>query len=89
MSWAEDMGYDSYDFEDFTLDFKWRWELTWFQLNSKGYIWQDKMGKDYKPDDISDSYLLNILKFCERSWRPKDQVEALKKLASQRGLKCT
>lgn len=46
------------------------------------------MGKDYSADDISDSYLLNILRFCERSWRPKNQVEALKKLASQRGLKC-
>lgn len=86
MSWAEDMGYDAYDFEDFESDFKFRWELTWQSLNYKGYIWQDQNGKDYKPEEISDSHLLNILNFCKRSWRPKEQIEALKELAKKRGL---
>lgn len=88
MSWDEDMGYDAYDWYDFHEIMKEYWEETWEELKIGGYIWQDKMGRDYKPDDISDSHLLNILRFCERIWRPQDQVEALKKLASQRGLKC-
>ena len=86
MSYAEDMGYDAYDIEDFEADFKFRWGLIWYHLNDRGYIWQDKWGKEYKAEDISDNYLIKILNFCERSWRPEEQVEALKKLAQQRGV---
>ena len=86
MSWVEDYGYDAYDFEDFEQDFKWRWELTWQHLNDRGYIWQDKNGRNYKSEDISDDYLMKIINFCKRSWRPEGQVEALKELAKQRGL---
>lgn len=87
MSWAEDYGYDAWDFEDFHHDFKLSWELTWHRLNSKGYVWQDKNGKDYKPEDISDNHLISILNFCKRSWRPKQQIDELKKIAKERGLK--
>lgn len=86
MSWAEDMGYDAYDFEDFEQDFKFRWELTWQRLNDRGNVWQDKNGRNYKSEDISDDYLMKIINFCKRSWRPKGQVEALKELAKKRGL---
>lgn len=86
MSWAEDYGYDAYDFEDFENDFKFRFELTWHHLNEKGYIWQDKNGRNYKPEDISDSYLICIINFCKRSWRPEEQIKMLKDLAKKRGL---
>lgn len=86
MSWAEDMGYDAFDWFDFHENMKDYWEETWVELKSDGNIWQDQNGKDYKSDEISDRHLLNILNFCKRSWRPEEQVEALKQIAKQRGL---
>lgn len=86
MSWAEDMGYDAYDFEDIYHDFQICMEITWQNLKLNGYIWQDKYGNNYKPKDISDDYLLNILNFCKRSWRPESQIKKLTQLARKRGI---
>lgn len=59
---------------------------NWFYLKENGYIWEDKMGNYYKSENLTDSHLLNILKFCERNYRPAEQVEELRKLAIERGL---
>lgn len=86
MSWAEDMGYDAFDFDDFVKRVKEYYDKTWTKLKRDGCIWQDRYDRRYKPEEISDSHLLNILNLCERSWRPEEQVEALKQLAKERGL---
>ena len=86
MSYAEDMGYDAFDWYDFQEKMKEYWDETWIELKRDGCIWQDKNFKDYKAEDIKDSYLLNILKFCKRNYRPKEQIGELKKLAKERGL---
>lgn len=86
MSWAEDYGYDGFDFDDFIDSQKHYMEMFWQSLIEDGCIWQDRYDRRYKPEEISDSHLLNVLNFCERSWRPEEQVEALKQLAKERGL---
>ena len=86
MSWAEDMGYDAYDLDDFVESVKEYYDETWTELKRDGCIWQDKNFIGYKPQDIKDSHLLNIINFCKRNYRPKEQVEALKQLAKERGL---
>ena len=40
--------------------------------------------KEYKPEDISNGYLMAIINFCKRAYRPKEQVETLEKLAKER-----
>lgn len=82
MSWAEDMGYDSFDIDMISVTH----DLTWDMLCEDGYIWRDRFDRDYKPEDITDSHLLNILNFCKRNYRPEEQVEVLKQLAKKRGL---
>ena len=86
MSWAEDYGYDAFDFDDFIDAQKHYMEMFWQGLIEDGCVWQDGYGRRYKKDEISDNHLLNILNLCERSWRPKEQVEVLKQLAKERGL---
>ena len=80
------MGYDAYDWYDFLERVEEYYDETWTELKKDGYVWQDKNFIDYKPKDITNSHLLNILKFCKKHYRPKEQVEALKQLAKERGL---
>lgn len=84
MSYAEDMGYDAFDPYDFHEKMKDYCDETWIELKSKGYIWQDINFKEYKPEDISNGYLMAIINFCKRAYRPKEQVETLEKLAKER-----
>ena len=87
MSYAEDMGYDAFDWYDFHEAMKDYWDETWIELKSNGYIWQNRNFIDYKPEDISNGYLMAIINFCKRNYRPKEQVEALEKLAKERRMK--
>lgn len=43
------------------------------------------MSKD-KPEDISNGYLIAILNFCKRTYRPKEQIDTLGRLAKERCL---
>lgn len=78
---------EDFDFEDFIELQKYYLDMIWQRLSEEGFIWQDRFGKMYRTEEISDRYLLNILKFCEKSWRPEEQIDALKKLAEQRNLR--
>lgn len=53
-------------------------DSDWEVLKEDGFLWRDKYGKPYKPTEISTQYLERILKFCERVYRPCEQVKALK-----------
>lgn len=55
-------------------------------LSEDGFIWRDASGKEYREEDITDSHLKNILKFCERTYRPSNQIRDLEELAKKRGI---
>lgn len=82
MSWANDYDMDCWEPEDYEASR----DCEWIALKNKGYIWEDVKGTKYKPKDLDNKYLLNILKFCKRNYRPDEQIKALKALAIQRGL---
>ena len=84
MSHLEDMEYDAFDCYDFHEKANDYWDETWIELKSSGYIWQDKYCNDYKPKDLSDCHLMAIINFCKKVYRPKEQVEALEKLAEEK-----
>lgn len=56
-------------------------------LSEDGYIWRDASGKEYREEDLTNSHLKNILKYCERAYRPSNQIRDLKELAKKRGIK--
>lgn len=56
-------------------------------LSEDGYIWRDASGKEYREEDLTNSHLKNILKYCERYYRPSNQIRDLKELAKKRGIK--
>lgn len=83
MSWEEDIelvGTNPFDRNLSDHDIEWEW------LRLKGYVWKDRAGKCYKEKDIEDTHILNILKFCERHYRPESQVLLLEQIAVKRGL---
>lgn len=82
MSWAEDMGIDWGD-SDLIKESH---DCNWVYLKHHGFIWQDRSGRVYKADDISDNYLQKIINFCERNYRPSEQIKALKSEAMKRGM---
>lgn len=86
MSYAEDMGYDGYDVEEYIEDYRLYWILVWEELKKKNRIWQDKYGNQLSAKSIDNRYLKRILNFCNTRFRPKEQIEALTELANQRGI---
>jgi hypothetical protein len=80
MSWADDEGLDCVD-EEFLESLPY-----WENLQRDGYVWIDRQGRRYTEEEIDNDYLLKILNFCKRNYRPKEQVQTLKELAIKRGL---
>lgn len=87
MSYAEDMGYDGWDFEDVLEIQREQLREDWEELKSQGYLWEDRYFHRYKPAEISDSYLKNIIKYCETNYRPTEQVKMLKEELEKRSKK--
>lgn len=86
MSWAEEMGYEGFD-PDYYLEIQNRhWEQIFVDNLKKGYIWQDRYGNQYRKEDISNQYLVWILRFCVNNYRPAAQIKLLKAEAERRGI---
>lgn len=54
----------------------------WKEIKSKGFVWQDRYGQNYKAKTLSKDKrrLRNIINYAKRNDRPLEQIEALESL---------
>lgn len=66
----------------FPYDLDFYFVALWEQLKSKGCVWQDKYGNNYKAKTLSKDKrrLKNIVNYAKRNNRPKEQIEVLENL---------
>lgn len=54
----------------------------WEELKSKGFVWQDRYGKNYKAKTLAKDKrrLRNVINYAKRNDRPLEQIEVLEGL---------
>lgn len=56
--------------------------LLWEELKSKGFVWRDRQGNNFKAKTLSKDKrrLTNVINYAKRNDRPLEQIEKLESL---------